>query len=147
MRDFTIEEWLAEVAGLLSALSATELLLLRRLQQVRRGVEVTRSGPLPVSPLTELLPYAPRPRPGAVVTNPVREERPARRLAPARPNSRTTSPAYVSSPPQRAPQPQESWPGDVGENAAAAASTTRSYDYFAELDEKLAVLHQSGREA
>jgi hypothetical protein len=103
-------------------------------------------GPLPVSPLAESLPFDPRPRPGAVNTIPVREKRLAERLAPAGPNSPTAPPAFVSSTPQWASHSQENWPGDSGENAAAT-STTRSYDYFAELDEKLAVLHQSGREA
>jgi len=146
MRDFTIEERLAEVAGLVSALSATELLLVRRLQQLRREMEATRVGSR-VSPLAGSRPFDPRPGLGAVTTNPVPEEPPSQRLAPARPNGRVAPPEYVSSTPQWAAHPQESWPGDRGENASSAASTTRSYDYFAELDEKLAVLHQSGREA
>jgi hypothetical protein len=146
MRDFTIDEWLSEVTGLVSVLTATEWLLLRRLQQLRRETEAARLGQLPVPPLAESLPFDPRPRPRSVDTVPVRREGPTVWLARGWPNIPTAPPAYVSGTPQWASQSQEDWPENPGENAVAT-STTRSYDYFAELDEKLAVLHQTGREA
>lgn len=143
MRDFTFEEWLTEVSGLVSALSASETLLLRRLRQLRGEMEAARLGPLSASP------FDPRPRQGAVTTIPVLapEWPPGPTLAPAEPDGPIAPPAYVAPGPQWASQTPANWPADVREDATAATSTTRSYDYFAELDEKLAVLHQSGREA
>ena len=147
MRDFTIDEWLTEVTGLVLALSASESLLLRRLQQLRREIEGARLGPLRASPLPESHPFDPRPQQETFDPIPVRapQERTAERLARAMPTG-PTAPLYAPRTPQWASHSQEDWPRDSGEKAAAA-STTRSYDYFAELDEKLAVLHRSSREA
>jgi len=157
MREFTTEEWLSELTGLVSALTASEELLLRRLQQLRRAMEAVRLSPLPTSPLS--ISFDPRPREEAVNPFPVREKRPAEWSAPAEPSSPAAPPADVSSTAQRISDIQETsdtqeiwrsqdiWPRVADERAPAAVSTTRSYDYFAELDEKLAVLQQSGRGA
>jgi hypothetical protein len=74
----------------------------------------------------------------------VPEERTAVRYASTVPSGPTAPPVYISRRPQWASRSQENWPGDDGDEAAAAASTTRSYDYFAELDQKLAVLRRLG---
>lgn len=145
MRDLTLEECLSEVTVLLAALSASESLLLRRLQQLRREMEASRSDQSPVSPLSESLPFDALRRREAVDATLAREVPPTQRSALGGPYLPTASPAYDSGPPQWAPHSQENWPSTSGENATAT-STARSYDYFAELDEKLAVLQQSGRE-
>lgn len=147
MREFTTDEWLAEVAGLLSALSASEAVLLKRLRQVRRQMEATRSGPMPAWAVTESLSFDPGPPRRVLDAIPVdaQKESTVEESAtddPVGPSAEATvharSPLWVTP-------PQKSWPGDAGENASAATSTTRSYDYFDELDEKLALLDQPGR--
>ncbi len=148
MREFTIEEWLVDVGRLVSELTASETLLLNRLREIRLEMAAGRLGPLSTPQQAESHPLDPRPRQAPFTTVPVHaDDRSAGWSEPAWPNSPTPPPGYAPSTVQLASYSQESWPGDSDESAAVAASTTRSYDYFAELDEKLAVLQQSGREA
>jgi hypothetical protein len=119
--DLTLDEWLREVTGLVSALAASEFRLAARLRRLRGEMESGSLGVPHPSPPLGSLPFEPR------------------RLAP--PAAVTATPLGVDA--DRAVEMAA--PGRDG-NPSTATSTARSYDYFAELDEKLAVLHRSGPE-
>jgi hypothetical protein len=148
MVDVTLDEWLKDVTGLVSALAKSESQYIKRLQQLRR--ETDGSGlASPASTPSESPPFDPRRLEAAVSDTPlgVSEERFAEISTPAGAYSPAEEGVYVSREPRRTPHSQEKWTSDSGEHSATSTSTTRSYDYFAELDEKLAALRQLSPEA
>jgi hypothetical protein len=120
MADLTLDGLLADVAGVLAAMTASEQLWLRQLRRLR------------LDRMDEPLPSATAPTRLSLVDPPDR---------------------YVSAPTHDLPDPEQGpplirlmapsraeWPETGTTSAVAPGADRRDYDYFAELDEKLARL-------
>ncbi len=135
MSDSPLDVWLREVANVLCELSASEKRLLPELRRLRRELLPGNSGMTVPAPLGEAFPLPvgpPRASSSMVGSRQADEARPAH--APPTPKWTTTS--------EPAPQPRANSAPTSNENRVRSPATARSYDYFAELDEKLAVLQR-----
>lgn len=135
MSDSPLDVWFRDIANVLCELSVSEELLLSELGRLHRELLPGNSGMPQPSPLGEPfpLPVGPPRASWAVVGS--------RRADEARPIHAPPTPTW-STTSEPAPQPRTNSAPTSDESRVRSPTTARSYDYFAELDEKLAVLQR-----
>jgi hypothetical protein len=143
MADFTLNGMLEEIVEVLSVLTNSEELLLSQVRGTRMAREVKAASAVRVAPILEPTVLEDRHPDTEEVANsgPVED-----------PRSATMSPAMRADPltpmsesPPREEAPTESWDtsrATPNDSSTGSNFVTRDYDYFAELDKKLAGLEQ-----